>query len=92
MRAVDVSLPQLSLIAGTRSLMGAGLGLLLGELLNRDRRRAVDWALEGVGVLSTIALAAALVQEFRARNPRPQHSQNGRMETRPERQSIAEEL
>jgi hypothetical protein len=92
MKTVDVSLPQLSLIAGTRSLMGAGVGLLLGELLSKDQRRAVGWTLVGVGVLTTIPLVATLISEFKTRYPRPTHTGNGKMETEPQRLSIGEEL
>jgi hypothetical protein len=53
-----LSLPELGLIAGTRVALGAGIGLLVADRLNEDQRKAVGWTLLGVGVLSTIPLAA----------------------------------
>jgi hypothetical protein len=53
----DISFPELALVAGTRALLGAGLGLLLADRLSDDRRRAVGWTLVMVGVATTIPLA-----------------------------------
>ena len=53
-----LSLPELAMIAGTRAILGAGVGLLLADRLNKDQRRAVGWTLLGIGVLTTIPLAA----------------------------------
>jgi len=47
----------MALIAGTRALVGAGLGLLLADRLSPEQRKAVGWTLFGVGALSTIPLA-----------------------------------
>jgi len=57
MQEHKVTLPELAQIAGTRVVLGAGLGLLLAGRLNDDQRRAVGWALSLVGALSTIPLA-----------------------------------
>ena len=57
MREHKVTLPELALLAGTRVVLGAGLGLLLAGWLNNDQRRAAGWALFGVGALVTIPLA-----------------------------------
>jgi hypothetical protein len=57
MRETRISLPELALVAGTRAALGAGLGLLLGDRLNHDQRKAVGWSLVLIGVLSTIPLA-----------------------------------
>ena len=57
MREQRVTLPELALLAGTRVVLGAGLGLLFASWLNDDQRRAAGWALLGVGALSTIPLA-----------------------------------
>ncbi len=61
MRARTVSVPLLAMIAGTRAAGGAGLGLLLADRLDRDRRRAVGWTLLAVGVISTLPLAATVM-------------------------------
>jgi hypothetical protein len=49
MKARGLTIPELMLIGGTRIALGAGLGLLLAERLNRDERRAAAWALLAVG-------------------------------------------
>ncbi|MBI3924187.1 MAG: hypothetical protein HY319_01475 [Armatimonadetes bacterium] len=53
---VTLSLPQLGLIAATRGMLGAGIGLLVGDRLTSEQRRAAGWALLGVGVLTTLPL------------------------------------
>lgn len=52
-----ITLPELALIGGTRAALGAGIGLLLANRLNRDQRTAAGWALVAAGALSTIPLA-----------------------------------
>ena len=41
MRETRISLPELGLIAGTRGMLGAGLGLLLADRLPADQRNAI---------------------------------------------------
>jgi hypothetical protein len=50
-------IPQLALIAATRGMLGAGIGLLLGGKLSPDVRKAVGATLVAVGVVTTIPLA-----------------------------------
>ena len=57
MIATELRLPELGLVAGTRGLLGAGLGLLLSDKLSDDRRRTVGWTLVAIGALTTIPLA-----------------------------------
>lgn len=57
MFTTQLPLPELALVVGTRSLLGAGLGLLLAERLSADQRRAVGWTLVAIGVATTIPLA-----------------------------------
>ncbi len=59
----EVTVPQLMLIAGTRVALGAGLGLLLGEKLNKDERRGAGWALFLVGVLTTVPLMLGVIHK-----------------------------
>lgn len=57
MRKLQVTMPELGLIAGTRALLGAGVGLLLADKLNGEQRKAVGWTLFLVGAATTIPLA-----------------------------------
>jgi hypothetical protein len=56
-----VTLPELALVAGTRVVLGVGLGLLLAGSLSDDQRRAVGWSLFLVGALSTIPIAVEVL-------------------------------
>ena len=58
MKQVTLSIPEVGLIAGTRAMLGAGVGLLVSEKLKPDQRRAAGWALLAVGVITTIPLLA----------------------------------
>jgi hypothetical protein len=66
MKETRVTLPELSLIGGTRVALGAGLGLLLADRLTADQRRAVGWTLLLIGVLSTIPLAIEILAKSHA--------------------------
>jgi hypothetical protein len=57
MKKVNLTMPELAVIGGTRGLLGAGLALLLSDLLDSRQRRAVGWTLFLVGAISTIPLA-----------------------------------
>ena len=57
MKRTEIALPELSLIAATRGMLGAGVGLLLADRMSEKPRKAVGWTLLLVGVLSTIPLA-----------------------------------
>jgi hypothetical protein len=61
MKSRKVTVPELGLIAGTRALMGFGVGLLLADKFNSDERRALGWTLLAVGLISTIPLAAEVL-------------------------------
>jgi hypothetical protein len=50
-----ISLPTLMLVAATRAMLGAGIGLLVAERLG-ERRVPVGRALVALGALSTIPL------------------------------------
>ena len=56
MRETRAPLPLIFLIALTRGIAGAGLGLLLAEKLARKRRRQIGGVLLGIGALSTVPL------------------------------------
>lgn len=61
MKPVTVSKPTLGLIAMTRGLLGIGIGLVLSEKLDAEQRKAVGWALIGVGVITTFPLVAQVL-------------------------------
>ena len=56
MKEASVGLPVIGLIAGTRGMLGAGIGLLLADRIPPARRRSLGWTLLLAGVLSTIPL------------------------------------
>jgi len=51
-------MPEIEQIAGTRVILGLGIGLLLADKLHRERRRDIGWTLLAVGALSTIPIVA----------------------------------
>lgn len=52
-----LNLSDIILIAATRGMLGAGIGLLLAGKLSDDQRRAVGTTLVLVGAVTTIPLA-----------------------------------
>jgi hypothetical protein len=60
MEKIEVTLPELGLIAGTRAMFGAGLALLLADKLPKDQRKAIGWIFVLVGAVTTIPLAVNL--------------------------------
>jgi hypothetical protein len=66
---MKVTGPELALIAGTRGMLGAGIGLLAAGRLSDDHRRVVGRLLLVIGVISTIPLAMQLFSR-RAENGR----------------------
>jgi len=56
MREMNLTLPEVILIAGTRVALGVGVGLLLSEKLDKRARRAAGVTLFAVGALTTIPL------------------------------------
>jgi len=57
MITTELRLPERGLIAGTRGLLGAGVGLLLASRLSDGQRRDIGWTLVAIGVLTTLPLA-----------------------------------
>jgi hypothetical protein len=68
MKSHAITTPEIALIAGTRGMLGAGIGLLAAGRLNRDQRRAAGFALLAVGVVTTFPLIASV---FRRKSPEP---------------------
>ncbi|HXD07345.1 MAG TPA: hypothetical protein VN680_14925 [Burkholderiaceae bacterium] len=65
MMTTQLRLPEIGLVAGTRGLLGAGLGLLLADKLSDEQRRGIGWTLVAVGVLTTIPLAMLVFDKRR---------------------------
>ncbi len=67
MISAELRLPELGLIAGTRGLLGAGVGLVLAGRLSDAQRKDIGWTLIAIGVLTTIPLALLVFGRHRAR-------------------------
>lgn len=57
MRQLQLPIPELGLIAGTRAALGFGLGLLLADRLSDEQRKAIGWTLLMTGILTTFPIA-----------------------------------
>ena len=57
MRQSKLSLPEIALLAGTRGMMGAGIGLLLSDYMGKNYKRVIGSVLLAIGALSTVPLA-----------------------------------
>ena len=56
MKVRELTVPDIALIAGTRAMLGAGLGLLFSGKLSKEQRRAIGWTLVAVGAVTTVPL------------------------------------
>ena len=56
MKTRELTVPDIGMIAATRVMLGAGIGLLLSERLDREQRRAVGRTLLLVGAVTTFPL------------------------------------
>jgi len=54
---MKVTVPELALIAGTRGMLGAGIGMLAAGRLSEDQRRVVGRLLLAIGAITTVPLA-----------------------------------
>ena len=53
MITTELRLPELGFLAGTRGLLGAGIGLLAASRLSDAQRKDSGWTLVAIGVLTT---------------------------------------
>ena len=74
MRETRITIPELVLVAGTRALLGAGLGLLLADRLSAEQRKAVGGTLFLIGALSSIPLAFEVLGGSRRSEGHPEQS------------------
>jgi hypothetical protein len=56
------------MVAVTRVLLGAGIGVLIANRFARDHRRLVGWLMLGAGALSTIPLAVPVWRQSKLTN------------------------
>jgi ABC-type cobalamin transport system permease subunit len=61
MREAELTLPEIGLIAVTRGMLGAGVALLLGDLLPENQRKTVGWTLAAIGAITTIPLSLTVL-------------------------------
>jgi len=61
MKTSELTLPEVGLIAPTRAMLGAGIGLLLAGKLNEDQRKVIGLVLSVMGAISTIPLAIGVL-------------------------------
>ena len=61
MRTYPVTLPEMAIVALTRGMAGAGLGLLVGGSMQRETRRTLGWTLFLLGAVSTVPILFALL-------------------------------
>lgn len=66
MKKVQIPLPELGLIAATRGMLGAGVGLLLADRMSGKRRTVVGRILLAVGAVSTIPLVVDVLRRRKA--------------------------
>ncbi len=69
MKEIQVSIPELALLVGTRAALGAGLGLLLAGRLSGNVRKAVGLTLLMVGAVTTVPLAFEMLGKVRTCDP-----------------------
>ena len=56
MKKLELTIPEMALVIGTRAMIGAGAGLLVAGKINDDKRKAIGWTLLAIGAISTIPL------------------------------------
>jgi len=57
---ITVSLPELMFIGATRGMIGFGAGMLISNLISRNKRKIVGAPLFAIGLLTTIPIAARI--------------------------------
>jgi len=63
MKKSRLTIPELSLIAGTRAVLGGGIALLFADRLTEKQRRTAGWALFLAGAITTIPLVKLVLDK-----------------------------
>jgi hypothetical protein len=63
MKVIPLTLPQLSLIAGTRVALGWGIALLYSDRFSNRQRKTLGWTLFLAGVISTVPLGRLVLDK-----------------------------
>lgn len=65
MKQLELNLPTLGFLVGTRAALGVGIGLLLADRLPAARRRVAGLLLVAAGAATTIPAAMAMIRAGR---------------------------
>jgi len=77
MKTYAVTVPEVAIVAVTRGVAGAGIGLLVADFLRPDTRRTLGWTLLAIGALTTIPIAMALFGKRESSIPNDTHVEPG---------------
>jgi hypothetical protein len=64
-KKAELTRPELGLLAATRAMLGAGVGLLVADKLGEDQRKVIGWTLFLMGVVSTVPLVRDIFSKLR---------------------------
>jgi len=70
-KKAELTFPEIGLIAGTRGILGAGIGLLLASKLANTKRRSIGWTLFLLGAISTIPIVRNVVLKNQTQDTTP---------------------
>ena len=76
-KRLDISLPELVLVAATRGAIGIGVGLLISTAISRKKRKAIGLPLFVGGLLSTIPIAMNIFGQNKSENEIEDNSREG---------------
>jgi hypothetical protein len=65
MRKFSLTFPEIGLIAATRGMLGAGIGLLVAGALSDEKRTKAGQVLVAVGLLTTVPLVLDVLHKRR---------------------------